>query len=147
VIVDVLLALAVALLALSVLSLLVIYLRRRLLQRDGGIVEMSLRLAPGARGRGWALGIGRFVGDDLQWYRVFSLSAGPRRTLSRRDLVVVRQRPPERAEAHALWDGAVVMECRSRGAGDVALAMGPSAVTGFLAWLEAQPPGATLPPA
>jgi hypothetical protein len=38
------------------------------------------------------------------------------------------------------------MECRSSG-GDVALAMSPSAVTGFLAWLEARPPGATLPPA
>ena len=144
--VDLLLALVLAVLAAAVLSLVLIYLRRRLLQRDGGTVEMSLRLNPRARGRGWALGIGRFVGDDLQWYRVFSLSTAPRRTLSRRDLVVVRQRAPERTETHALWDGAVVMECRS-GAGDVALALGPSAVTGFLAWLEARPPGATLPPA
>ena len=144
--VGLLLALVLAVLAAAVLSLVVIYLRRRLLQRDGGTVEMSLRLNPRARGRGWALGIGRFVGDDLQWYRVFSLSTGPRRTFSRRDLVVLRQRPPERAESRALFDGAVVMECRSRSGGDVTLALGPSAVTGFLAWLEAGPPGATLPP-
>ena len=144
--VDLLLAVVLALVATAVLSLVAIYLRQRLLQRDGGTVEMSLRLAPGARGRGWALGIGRFVGDDLQWYRVLSLSTGPRRTLSRRDLVVVRQRAPERTETHALFEGAVVMECRSRRSGDVAVALGPSAVTGFLAWLEARAPGATLPP-
>lgn len=129
----------------AVAGLTAIAVRRRLLQRGGGTVELSLRLKPRARGRGWVLGIGRFVGDDLQWHRVFSLATRPRRTLSRRDLVVVRQRPPERAEAYALLQGAVVMECRTD-KGPVELAMEPCAVTGFLAWLEARPPGATLPP-
>jgi hypothetical protein len=68
----------------------------------------------------------------------------PRRTLSRRDLRVVSQREPVGPERLALMSGHVVMECRSAD-GPVALAMGPSAVTGFLAWLEARPPGATLP--
>ena len=143
---DLLLAVLLLAAAAVVLSFGAIYGRRRLLQRRGGTVELSLRLKPRARGRGWVLGIGRFVGDDLQWHKVFSLAMRPRRTLSRRDLVVVRQRAPEPAETHALLQGAVVMECRSS-AGDVALGLDPSAVTGFLAWLEARPPGATLPPA
>jgi len=68
----------------------------------------------------------------------------PRRTLTRRDLSVVSQRGPMPSEKRALLAGARVMECRSS-AGSIELAMGPSAVTGFLAWLEATPPGATLP--
>jgi hypothetical protein len=137
------LLLALLLLAAAVFA--AVWIRRRLLQRSGGTVELSLRLKPGSRGRGWVLGIGRFVGDDLQWHRVFSLATRPRRTLSRSDLEVVRRREPERSETYALLKGAVVMECRSS-KGPVELGMEPSAVTGFLAWLEARPPGATLPP-
>ena len=138
--------LLLTLLGLAALVFALVWLRRRLLQRRGGTVELSLRLKPRARGRGWVLGIGRFVGDDLQWHRVFSLATRPRRTLSRRDLHVLLRREPERTETYALLAGAVVMECRSS-AGPVELGMDRSAVTGFLAWLEARPPGATLPPA
>ena len=137
--------LLLALVGLVVLVFVLGWLRRRLLQRGGGTVELSLRLKPEARGRGWVLGIGRFVEDDLQWYRVFSLAPRPRRTFSRRDLVVVGQRPPQGPETYALLQGAVVMECRTP-AGPVQMGMDPSTVTGFLAWLEARPPGATLPP-
>lgn len=141
-IVEVLLAVLVVVVAVFVAA----RVRRRLLQRRGGTIELSLRLKPRPRGRGWVLGIGRFVDDDLEWYRVFSLASGPRRTLSRRDLQVVGRREPDRTETYALLQGAVVMECRTS-AGPVELGMDPSAVTGFLAWLEARPPGATLPPA
>ena len=129
---------------LGLLFLAALYVRRRVLQRGGGTVDLSLRLRRGTNGRGWVLGVGRFDGDSLEWYRVFSLALRPRRTLSRRDLRVVARRAPTGAERLALLSGAVVMECAS-GAGPVELAMEPSAVTGFLAWLEATPPGATLP--
>jgi len=119
-------------------------LRRRMLTRGGGTVDLSLRLKHGTHGRGWVLGVGRFDGDSLEWYRVFSLAMRPRRTLSRRDLRVLRRREPDGPERLALLNGAVVMECRSSH-GPVEIAMEPSAVTGFLAWLEARPPGATLP--
>src|SRR4051794_39314576 len=125
-------------------ALMALAVRRRALSRGGGTVELSLRLKPASAGRGWVLGVGRFDGDALQWYRVFSLAMRPRRTLNRRDLAVLGRREPMVSERRALLSGAVVMECRSS-AGPVDLAMGPSAVTGFLAWLEATPPGATLP--
>jgi len=126
------------------LPLIALAVRRRLLERLGGTIELSLRLHAVSRGGGWVLGVGRFQGDDLRWYRVFSLAPGPRRTLSRRDLVVVGRRPPVGGERRALLSGAVVMECRADGA-LVELAMDAAAVTGFLAWLESRPPGATLP--
>ena len=138
------LEIAGALVLLAVLPLVVLSVRRRLLQRFGGTIELSLRTSPARDGRGWVLGVGRFQGDSLRWYRVFSLSVRPRRTLSRRDLVVVRRREPAGSETLALLEGVVVMVCMSS-TGPVELAMDPSAVTGFLAWLEAQPPGATLP--
>ena len=136
VVVGILLALLLPLVTLAV--------RRRALQWGGGTVEVSLRLKPAEPGAGWVLGVGRFTDDDLQWYRVFSLAPRPRRTLSRRTLSICRQRPPEGPEVYALLDGAVVMECRTDSE-EVALAMDPSAVTGFLAWLESRPPGANLP--
>jgi hypothetical protein len=135
---------ALVLVLLAVLPLVVLSVRRRLLQRLGGTIELSLRARPTADGRGWVLGVGRFQGDELRWYRVFSLSVRPRRTLSRRDLQVVRRREPAGGETLALLEGVAVMVCTSP-QGPVELAMDPSAVTGFLAWLEAQPPGATLP--
>jgi hypothetical protein len=68
----------------------------------------------------------------------------PAPVLSRRTLEVVRRRPPSGSEQRALQEGAVVLECRV-GERPVELAMQPSTVTGFLAWLESRPPGATLP--
>ncbi len=121
-----------------------ISLRRRALSRSGGAIELSLRLKPGSQGRGWVLGVGRFVGDDLQWFRVFSLSPRPRRTLSRRDLQVRGRRTPAGPEVLALLKGAEVVELVHRGE-RVELALDASAMTGLLSWLEARPPGATLP--
>ena len=132
--------------ALLLLAFLAVAGRRRLLQREGGTVELSLRLKPEATGRGWVLGIGRFAQDELQWYRVFSLSPRPRRTFCRGDLAVEERRPAEGHERRALLSGAVVLSCRTA-TGRVDLGMDPAAVTGFLAWLEARPPGLTLPPA
>ena len=137
-----LLLLAVGLALLLVVAALV---RRAALSWYGGTIEVSLRLKQPGHGRGWVNGVGRFVDDELHWYRVFSLSPRPRRRYSRGDLEVVNRREPSGAEFRALLDGAVVMECRAGGR-TVELAMSCSAVTGFLAWLEARPPGATLPP-
>jgi hypothetical protein len=128
----------------AVLLLVAVAVRRRWLQSAGGTVEVFLRLKRLGHGRGWSTGVGFFDGDDLRWYRVFSLSPRPRRVLSRRELQVLARRPASEPERLALPEGAVVMECAA-GGGPVDLAMQPSTVTGFLAWLESRPPGATLP--
>lgn len=126
------------------LLLLAISLRRRWLSRSGGAMELSFRLRPKSQGRGWVLGVGRFVGDELQWFKVFSFSLRPRRTLSRRDLHVRGRRTPAGPEALAVLKGAEIIELVS-GRDKVEIALDGAAVTGFLAWLEARPPGATIP--
>lgn len=125
--------------------LLTVSARRRWLSRSGGAIEMSLRLKPRSQGRGWVLGLGRFVGDDLQWFRVFSLSTRPRRTLSRRDLDVRTRRAPTGPESLALMKGMEVVELAAAGK-TVEIGLDSAMLTGFLAWLESRPPGATLPP-
>lgn len=89
---------------------------------------------------GWTLGVGRYDGDSLQWYRLFSLATRPQRVLSRSRLTVVERRRPGNAERDALAAGAVVVVCSQEGR-LVELALSEPALTGFLAWLEASPPG------
>ena len=140
---QVVLAVAVAV-ALVALILLVLALRRRVLLRPAGSIDMSLRTRFGRIGGGWALGVGRYTGDDLLWYRLFALSVKPSRTLSRRELQVVGRRLPSGAESWAVQAGAVIVECQDT-AGPVQVAMSAGAVTGFLSWLESAPPGFTMP--
>lgn len=133
-----------AVVALGVLALALLALRRRLLTRRGGTFDCSLRLHEGPHGKGWVLGVGRYTGDDLQWYRVFSYSLRPRRVLARRQLQVLDSREPTGVEVFSLLAGAVVVRCRDRN-GPVELAMAPASQTGFLAWVESAPPGVTTP--
>lgn len=127
------------LLAVALLGVAALTLRRYLLQRAGGAVEMSLRLHQRSHGRGWALGIGRFENDFLRWYRVFSLSPRPRRSYPRATFSVEAERRPSGPEALALQARAVVLRCRSDGH-PVELGMSGPAVTGLRAWLEGAPP-------
>jgi hypothetical protein len=134
----------VAALLVAVLPLFAVYLRRVALQRTGGTTEVSLQLKTLTHGRGWVLGLGRYEGDDLLWFRVFSLSPRPRRRLSRRELQARTSRQPRGGEKRALLGEVTVVELTGP-SGDVIMALDTNAVTGFLAWLEARPPGATLP--
>jgi hypothetical protein len=116
-------------------------LRRWLFVRGGGAVECSLRVIADAGDPGpWRLGIGRYKGDVLHWHRVFGFRRRPRQVIHRRGLIVSKRRRPEGEEAEGLLPEADVIEVRD---GDltVELAMGSAALTGFLAWLEAAPPG------
>ena len=114
--------------------------RRRLLTRSGGTFEVSLRTRSDRPGRGWVLGVGRYAGDAIEVFRLFSLRMRPLRTLERTGLEVAGQREPEGMEVYSLYAGHRVVELRTP-AGPACLAMAPDAVTGLLAWLEAAPPG------
>ena len=140
---EILTAIAVAVGAVAGL-LILLSLRRRMLLRAPGAIDMSLRTRFGRMGGGWALGVGRYAGDDLVWYRLFALTVKPARTLSRRELEVVGRRLPTGAESWAVQAGAVIVECQDE-TGPVQVAMSAGAVTGFLSWLESAPPGFTVP--
>lgn len=120
-------------------ALALLFVRRVVIARKGGTIDMSLRVSQRYPDRGWAPGLARFVGDDLQWYRIFSFSPWPRTVLNRHDLVVASRREPNQPELLALAADSVVMQCKTR-AVTVDVAMNSSALAGFLSWLEAAPP-------
>lgn len=125
-------------------ALLILFVRRALVARSGGIIRLSVRTSTMLDGRGWAPGFGRFVGDELRWYRMFSFALRPKRVLSRNDLAVERRRLPEGQERFAMPADWVILRCTSHHA-PIEIAMARSTVTGFLSWLEAAPPGAVSP--
>ncbi len=124
-------------------SLVILGLRHRVLQRAGGTFECSMRLDRFLLGPGWILGLGRYAGDRVEWFRFFSFSPRPRVSLWRRELEVVERRVPVGADAVTVVDSAVILVLANRGR-SVELALSAAAVTGFLSWLESAPPGAHM---
>ena len=114
--------------------------RRRWISRHGGTFEFSVRVRSGRAGRGWILGVGRYSGDTLEWFRIFSLAPRPKLTFRRAELEYVGRRQPGGSEAYSLYSGHIIVSC-STPSGELEVAMSPQALTGFLAWLEAAPPG------
>ncbi|MGC4876717.1 DUF2550 domain-containing protein [Micromonospora sp. DT43] len=130
--------------AVILVALLVLFVRRAVVTRSGGIIRLSVRVTTVLDGRGWSPGFGRFAGDELRWYRMFSFALRPKRVLFRKDLAVERRRLPEGQERLSMPADWVILRCTSHHA-PVEIAMARSTVTGFLSWLEAAPPGAVSP--
>lgn len=118
-----------------------LFLRRAVIARGGGTIELCVRVSTMVPGRGWAVGVGRFVGDELRWYRMFSLSVRPRRVLSRRSMSIERRRRPDERERLVLPADWTIVRCIAP-SGPVEIAMAVRTVTGFLSWVESAPPGA-----
>lgn len=114
--------------------------RRRLLARHGGTFELSCRVRTEHPGRGWLLGIGRYSGQSLEWFRIFSLSPRPKRVWARDLLDYSGRRAPAGAEEMSLYDGHVVASCHYDGQ-PLEIAMSEASLTGFQSWLESGPPG------
>ncbi|MEH6375152.1 DUF2550 domain-containing protein [Streptomyces sp. KLMMK] len=130
---------------LVLVGLFVFGLRRRLIQRSGGTFDCSLRWNvpekdPTPDGKGWVYGVARYNSDRIEWFRVFSYAPRPRRLLERASIEVLERRAPQGDEELALLSDAVVLICVHQGT-RLELAMSEDALTGFLAWLEAAPPG------
>lgn len=128
------------LLLLPVLYGLALIVRRRLLARHGGTFELSCRLRTTHPGRGWLLGLGRYNDEQLEWFRIFSLSPRPRLVWSRGALSYAGRRDALGAEDMSLYSGHVIVSC-STPEGSIELAMSEASLTGFQSWLEAGPPG------
>jgi Protein of unknown function (DUF2550) len=112
--------------------------RRILLDRGGGTVECGLRRPGGS----WRLGVAAYGADELRWYGALGVLLTPEEVLARRTLSVTSRRRADPAEMARLGHGMVVVSCNAGEEPEtVELAMGESALTGFLAWLEAAPPG------
>lgn len=129
-----------ALLLLAVLYGLALVIRRRAISRHGGTFELSYRVRPHGGGRGWVLGLGRYSGERLEWFRVFSLAPRPKRSWPRESLSYDGSREALTAERMSLYPDHVVIHCQTPD-GEVELALSQASLTGFQSWLEARPPG------
>jgi hypothetical protein len=150
-----------AVLALLVIAAAALASRRYLLERSGGTVECAVRQP--AQSGSWRLGVLAYQNDALCWYGALGVLLRPEHVYSRRALSVVSRRPALPSETVALGADRIVVElatgagvtgagAAARGAGlpdgegaeRVELAMTEQALTGFLAWIEAGPPGSHL---
>ena len=134
-------------LVLVMLAAVVLATRRFLLERGGGTVECGLR-HPAGRAN-WRLGVAVYQGDELCWYGALGVLLRPEQVFHRRSLTVLSRRPSLPSEANVLGAEHIVVELCTRPADGsdedhVELAMTEEALTGFLAWLEASPPGSHL---
>jgi hypothetical protein len=153
----------VAFLVLVVLAAAVLATRRFLLERGGGTVECGLR-RPAGRGT-WRLGVASYQRDELLWYGALGVLIRPEQVFHRRSLSVLSRRPSLPSEATTLGPERIVVELFTKPAAEypdladghtdladghtepadhVELAMTEEALTGFLSWLEASPPGSHL---
>ena len=121
--------------ALIVLAIVLVLARQRYMLRAPGTIPLAIR----ARSSRWQYGVGRYSGAELQWYRSLGLATRPSRVLQRSQLSVVSRRSPVDSELQSLPVGAIIVQCRV-GDSDAVLALGESAYTGFVSWLEASAP-------
>lgn len=138
-------------LALIVLAAVALASRRYLLERSGGTVDCALRWPDGVGA--WRLGVLAYQHDSLRWYGALGVLLRPEYVFHRRALSVIAQRPAEPSEVVALGSDRIVVSVAIKPQADdaasppgeqVELAMTDQALTGFLAWLEASPPGSHL---
>jgi hypothetical protein len=118
----------------ALVAMITILARQRYMLRATAAMPLAVQ-----RGHRWLYGIARYVGGELQWYRALGIGTRPTRVLRRGEVEVVARRSPSAAEGGSLPATAVVMECRMDGE-VLVIAIGESAYTGFISWLESSAP-------
>lgn len=120
--------------ALVLIAIVAILARQRFMLRAPGTVPVAFR----SRTPRWQYGVARYAAGDLRCYRSLGLGTRPTRVLRRSDLTVLGRRGPLASERGSLPPRAVIVDCRDTH-GEVALAFGEGAYTGFVSWLESAP--------
>ncbi|MDT4918778.1 MAG: hypothetical protein QOH89_3478 [Pseudonocardiales bacterium] len=108
--------------------------RQRYMLRATGTVPLAM-----LRGHRWVYGVGRYDGNELRLYRALGWGTRPTRVLRQGSVEVLARRGPQQAELKTLPSTAVIVDCRVDGE-TFAFAIGDSAFTGFVSWLESSAP-------
>lgn len=108
--------------------------RQRYMLRSTGTVPLAMQ-----RGSRWLYGVGRYHGGELRLYRALGWGTRPSRVLRQGHVEVLTRRGPLPAERKTLPPTAVVVECQVDGE-PLTFAVGESAFTGFVSWLESSAP-------
>lgn len=119
-------------------------LRRFLLTRELGTFDCSLRRGGSGRSAGrWIVGVARYESDRLDWFRTFTISPRPGRSLYRNRLAILDRREPQGPEVYSVLQGSVIVRC-TYDTSVLELAMSDLAYSGFSTWLESAPPGQNI---
>ncbi len=130
--------------AIMLVPFVLLYLRRRWLTGQGGLFDCAFQRRD-VPGPGWMLGVARYRGDQLEWFRSFSMGLRPRMVFPRTITAYVHQRHPQGLEALALFEGSVVVTVQNRSTGVTeALAMATDEALALMSWLESAPPGSSF---
>lgn len=137
---------ALALLLFVLIPLIALYVRRRWITGQGGVFDCAMQLFGKDTGVGWSLGLGRYRGPELQWFRSFSLSLKPRVRFQRGETHYISRRGPRAMEAVVLFDDSCIVTVIDAHTGEEStLAMSNDAAMALMSWLESAPPGAYRP--
>ena len=117
-----------------VVAFAVILARQRYMLNSTGALPMAVH-----RGNRWLYGIGRYQQGELRFYRALGWGTRPTRVLRRGRVEVLARRAPLPGESGVLPPTSVVVECRADGE-RLEFAIGESAFTGFVSWLESSAP-------
>ncbi|MDO5735151.1 MAG: DUF2550 domain-containing protein [Propionibacteriaceae bacterium] len=119
-----------------------LYARRRWLTGQGGLFDCAHRITDGVPGSGWILGLARYRGDRLEWFRAFSLGLRPSLSLQRGMTTYEHQRPANGLEQVVLFEDSRVILVKDRiTSREYSLAMDGDTTMGLITWLESAPPG------
>lgn len=119
---------------LVLVALIAILARQRQMLRTTASLPLAVQ-----RGNRWVYGIARYSGGELQWFRALGVGTHPSRVLRQGGVEVLTRRAPRPDERKSLPGSVVVIDCRADGE-PVSLAIGESAYTGFISWLESSAP-------
>lgn len=139
---EVITAVVAAMVLLALVLVLGMFVRRRVLSRSGGVFDCAANLRPAQR-RGHSVGMARYAGDRLEWYRIFSVAVAPTLVVPRRGTRLTANRPMRAGEDTLPGlDTLLSLEVPTRqGMRAIELALDRQSATGFMSWLEAAPPG------
>lgn len=126
-------ALAIAF-GLLIFALCLVGVRRFNLRRALGTVDASICMA----GNSWQMGVCRYQDNDLEWFRLASLSLRPKHKFKRSSLELLGRHKPTESEAVKVQPDVVIVELQYEGR-ELRLAMKFDAYTGLSSWLEAGP--------
>lgn len=142
--IDVVVAIVVTVVVLST-PVIYVVLRVHWLTRQGGSFECSVLLNSDDPAHAWVLGVARYSGEDLEWFRYYAVSVRPWFQLGRQRCDVLEVREPSQEESATLFPGHRIVHVQHTTTDDHQeqwqLAVSPETLTGLLAWLEASPPG------
>ncbi|MCL2783437.1 MAG: DUF2550 domain-containing protein [Propionibacteriaceae bacterium] len=134
--------LALVCLCLLALMLIVLLVRRYVIISHGGVFDCGMRRWHDGHPGGWAMGMARYSGNLLKWYRMFALIPRHSLQLHRDDIVLRDTRRMDAMEALQLFDDQYVVELKPVSDGArVDLSMSQPSLLGLSSWLEAAPIG------